>query len=111
MHRALANECRKEGTLTKSIFDVAQDYDMRVIGQNLARAREACGLKIQDVAEYLNVSYQVVWKWEHGLCLPQTDKALALMVLYGAEARDLIGSKEEDRGSSSHINGILLGFL
>lgn len=86
-----------------TFFDVAPDYDLELIGKNLERIRIAAGFTRNDVADYFCISYQVVWKWENGICLPQSDKMLALLEFYHANVHDVIGRREEDRESSSRF--------
>ena len=76
------------------------EYDVKVIGSNLRRLRQARNLTVEEVRQYLCLgSVQAVYKYETGVSLPQADTMLALMELYNAGPRDLVGKEaasEED---------------
>ena len=86
-------------------------YDMKMIGNNLKRLREAKNLSVDEVREYLRLgSVQAVYKYEKGKSYPQADTLFALMELYEADLYDIIcgaqapcGAKEEDQRSSSCV--------
>lgn len=68
------------------------EYDMKSIGNNLRRLREARHLTVEEVREYLCLgSVQAVYKYEKGKGYPQADTMFALMELYGASLFDIIG--------------------
>lgn len=74
-----------------------KEYDLRIIGQNLRKFREAKGLSVEEVRDYLQIGYrQSVYKWEEGICLPQADTLLALMELYHIELGDIISDIGQD---------------
>ena len=67
------------------------EYDMKVIGENLKRLREAKSLSVKDVQEYLRLgSVQAIYKYENGKGYPQVDTMFALMELYEADLCDII---------------------
>ena len=67
------------------------EYDMKVIGNNLKRLREAKSLSVKDVQEYLGLgSVQAIYKYESGKGYPQVDTMFALMELYGADLYDIV---------------------
>lgn len=67
------------------------EYDMKVIGDNLKRLREAKSLSVKDVQEYLGLgSVQAIYKYESGKGYPQVDTMFALMELYGADLYDIV---------------------
>ncbi len=41
--------------------------DMKKIGKTICYLRKKQGLTQQDIAKYLNVSFQAVSKWERGV--------------------------------------------
>ena len=91
------------------------EYDLVKIGNNLRRLRQAKGLSVEEVRQYLMIgTTQAIYKYENGKSYPQTDTLLALMALYGATIEEIIGgpvtvgcSYEEDlEGSSSVIYAI-----
>ena len=51
--------------------------------QNYRRAREAAGVKVEQVAVYLGVSPTTVYNWERGNTNPDADKVKAMAELYG----------------------------
>ena len=87
------------------------EYDMKIIGENLKRLREAKSLSVKDVQEYLGFgSVQAIYKYENGKGYPQVDTMFALMELYEADLCDIICkhevvvcSFEENREPSSVI--------
>ena len=73
-----------------------REYDKRVIGENLRFFREQKNMSVEQVRRYLRIgSQQAIYKWEEGVCYPQTDTLLALMELYDVEWRDIIYSRKE----------------
>ena len=84
---------------------IRPEYDLKIIGQNLKRLREARNLTVKDVQEYLCLgSVQAVYKYETGKGYPQTDTMFALMELYDANLYDITRKREEDDRSSSVIS-------
>ncbi len=81
---------------------IRNEYDMKVIGDNLRSLRLANGYSVEDIREFLCLgSVQAVYKYEYGTSYPPGDTLLALMQLYNADIYDIIGGKEEDEKSSS----------
>ena len=71
------------------------EYNMKLIGYNLRRLREAMNFSVEEVRQYLRLgSVQAVYKYEKGVSYPPADTMFALMELYGAELRDIIGGHE-----------------
>ena len=71
------------------------EYDMKLIGRNLRRLREAKHLSVEEVREYLRLgSVQAVYKYERGKGYPQADTMFALMELYEADLQDIICDHE-----------------
>ena len=90
-----------------------REYDLKLIGRNLRRLREASGLSVRDVSEHLYLgSVQAVYKYERGRGFPQADTLLALMELYGIhDIRELVEErheKGEDLASSPLLFEVLL---
>lgn len=82
------------------------EYDMKVIGQNLKRLREAKKLSVDEVREYLCLgSVQAVYKYEKGKSYPQADTMFALMELYEADLYDIVTNYEEGAQPSSAVSG------
>lgn len=78
------------------------EYDMKLIGRNLKRLREAHQFSVEDIKEYLCLgSVQAVYKYESGNGYPQADSLLALMQLYRADITDIISGMEDEKNSSS----------
>ena len=90
-----------------------REYDLKLIGRNLRRLREASGLSVRDVSEHLYLgSVQAVYKYERGRGFPQADTLLALMELHGIhDIRELVEErheKGEDLASSPLLFEVLL---
>ncbi len=82
------------------------EYDMKLVGNNLRRLREAKNLSVDDVRRYLCLgSVQAVYKYEKGKSYPQADTMFALMELYDANLYDITRNHEEDEQSSSFVIG------
>ena len=80
------------------------EYDLKVVGKNLKRLREAKNLSVDQVREYLCLgSVQAVYKYEKGRSYPQADTMFALMELYDAQLNDIVKNFEEDLESSSFL--------
>lgn len=76
-------------------MQIRPEFDARVIGQNLRRLRKEKKLSAEYVRDYLCfASVQAVYKQERGECFPQADTLLALMLLYNADIRDIVGVNE-----------------
>ena len=76
-------------------MQIRPEFDPRVIGQNLRRLRKEKKLSAEYVRDYLCfASVQAVYKQERGECFPQADTLLALMLLYNADLRDIVGINE-----------------
>ncbi len=52
--------------------------DMLVVGSAIKKAREACGLTQEKLAEQVGVSAQAVSKWEHGKNLPDIENLMMI---------------------------------
>lgn len=62
---------------------------MKSVGKNLRKLREAKGLSVRDVRQYLKLgSVQAIYKYENGVSYPPLDKFLAMMELYDAQWQD-----------------------
>lgn len=71
-----AREEKKE--IRKSLGDVLKENRLR------------CKMTQEFVAESLGVSRQAVSKWENGIADPSTSNLLALALLYGVSAEELL---------------------
>lgn len=60
------------------------------LGANLAKARRARGLTQEQVAMHVYVTAQAVSKWENGKSEPDLGTLLALSLLLGVTADDLL---------------------
>lgn len=82
------------------------EYDMKRIGRNLKRLRESNRLSVDEVRKYLCLgSVQAVYKYEKGVSCPPADTMFALMELYKAELRDIIGDHETEQSVCSMAPG------
>lgn len=61
------------------------------IGSNIYKLRKEIGLTQTQMAEYLNVSFQTVSKWERGLCFPDITLLPGLAELLGTSVDALLG--------------------
>lgn len=68
-----------------------REYDIRMVGQNLRRLREAKNLTVEEVRAYLQLgSVQAVYKYAAGRSYLPTDAMFALMQLYQADLYDIL---------------------
>lgn len=83
-----------------------------MINENLKTLRTLHRLTQEEVAEKINVSRQVVAKWEKGESVPDINSCLALANLYGVTLDNLVSYKEEVEGiavppKGKHFFGIV----
>lgn len=68
-----------------------REYDIKLVGQNLRRLREANHFTVEEVRAYLQLgSVQAVYKYEAGRSYPPADAMFALMQLYHADLYDIL---------------------
>ncbi len=67
------------------------------LGESLCRARKACGLSQEEVAEKLGVSRQTISKWETDETLPDIRQAKRLSTLYHVTLDELVSFDIEVR--------------
>ena len=88
---------KAKGNIGKELslqFRTRKEYDLKIVGANLKKLREAKGLSVADVRDYLQLgSVQAVYKYESGKNFPQADTLLALMELYDATVEDIVGAQ------------------
>ena len=86
-----------------------REYDLITIGKNLKRLRLKNHFSVEEVRDYLCLgSVQAVYKYERGKGYPQVDTMFALMELYGATLKDIVGETHEEGSSPSspHLRGL-----
>lgn len=64
---------------------------MLKIGENIKELRKAQDVTQEKLADYLNISYQAVSKWENGLALPDITLLPQLANFFGVTADELLG--------------------
>ena len=75
--------------------------DMENFGSRLKMFRLQNHLTVEQVRCHLQLeSVQAIYKWEKGKCLPQADRLLWLMQLYGINAEDLLPLKDYENSAS-----------
>ena len=62
---------------------------------NMRKAREAAGVKQEEVARLLNVSQGTISSWESGITLPRGARLAALAQFYGVTTDYLLGISEQ----------------
>lgn len=83
------------------------EYDLKVIGKNLKRLREAKKLSVEEVRQYLRLgTTQAVYKYESGNGYPQADTLLALMELYEADLHDIVDEHNDVDLCSSQTESV-----
>lgn len=72
--------------------------DNRMVGNTIAKLRQARNMTQQQLASALNVSHQAVSKWENGAALPDIETMMALTHFFGITVEQLIsGDVPESR--------------
>lgn len=64
---------------------------MLKIGEKIKELRKAQDVTQEKLADYLNISYQAVSKWENGLALPDLSFIPAISYFFGVSADYLLG--------------------
>ncbi len=64
---------------------------MLKIGEKIKELRKAQDITQEKLADYLNISYQAVSKWENGLALPDITLVPQLANFFGVSADELLG--------------------
>ncbi len=65
------------------------------IGEKIKELRKAQDVTQEKLADYLNISYQAVSKWENGLALPDITLIPALSNFFGVTSDYLLGIKAD----------------
>ena len=87
--------------LRKPFLDVSPDFYAqhysgdRVIGKRLEMYREMRGISRQELADYMNVSRQTVYRWEQGTRTPDILTLIKLIRLLGIELEDVLKTLDE----------------
>ena len=76
------------------------------IGKRIKDLRKSQDVTQEKLADYLNISYQSVSKWENGLALPDLTLIPALSNFFGVSADYLldIGPETGDAGVKKYID-------
>lgn len=69
---------------------------MLKIGEKIKELRKAQDVTQEKLADYLNISYQAVSKWENGLALPDVTLIPALAIFFGVSADYLLDIDTEN---------------
>ncbi|PKK39659.1 hypothetical protein ABB02_00999 [Clostridiaceae bacterium JG1575] len=72
-------------------------FEMKIIGQRIARYRKASNRTQQDLADALGVTYQAVSNWERGQSMPDILRLKDLARLFALPLDDLLDPEEEVR--------------
>lgn len=64
---------------------------MLKIGEKIKELRKAQDVTQEKLADYLNISYQAVSKWENGLALPDITLLPQLANFFGVTVDELLG--------------------
>ena len=65
--------------------------DMSATGANIARLRKQRGLSVRDLQAYFGFEEpQAIYKWQHGICLPNVDNLLALSALLNVPMEQIL---------------------
>lgn len=70
---------------------------MIIIGEKIKSLRKQQNITQEKLAEYLNISYQAVSKWENGTALPDVTLIPQIANFFGVSADFLLGMKEKEQ--------------
>lgn len=70
---------------------------MIIIGKQIKSLRNQQNITQEKLAEYLNISYQAVSKWENGAALPDVTLIPQIANFFGVSADFLLGMKEKEQ--------------
>ena len=77
---------------------------MLKIGEKIKELRKAQDVTQEKLADYLNISYQAVSKWENGLALPDITLIPALAGFFGVSADYLLGIDDRNTVDVTGLN-------
>lgn len=66
------------------------------IGERIKELRKAKGITQEDLAKYLNVSFQAISKWENGISYPDITIVPAVANFFSVTTDELFGMKEQE---------------
>ena len=70
---------------------------MLKIGEKIKELRKAQDVTQEKLADYLNISYQAVSKWENGLALPDITLLPQLANFFGVTVDELLGATKPEQ--------------
>ena len=76
---------------------------MENIGKRIKELRRARDMTQERLAEYLNVSFQAISKWETGIAAPDLSMIAPLTKIFGVTADELLGLNEPDKETEALI--------
>lgn len=79
--------------------------DKEKVGCAIARQRKAKGLTQKQLADLLNISYQAVSRWEHGLSMPSLDMIYDIARILETTVDFLLNGLPEERQIISYMDG------
>lgn len=79
--------------------------DKEKVGRAIARQRKEKGLTQKQLADLLNISYQAVSRWEHGLSLPSLDMIYDIAKTLDTTVDFLLNGFAEERKIISYMDG------
>ncbi len=79
--------------------------DLVATGARIKELRIQNHLTVQEVADFMGVSVQAIFKWQRGDALPTLENSLALSKLFGTTVNEILcecryGYEEDERSSS-----------
>lgn len=65
--------------------------DMVKTGKNIKRLRKKMGLSVKDLQSIFGFTTpQVIYKWQHGDCIPSIDNLLVLATIFKVSMEDIL---------------------
>ncbi len=78
--------------------------DKEKVGRAIAKQRKVKGLTQKQLADLLNVSYQAVSRWEHGISLPSVDMMYDIAQTLEITVDSLLNGLAEERKIISYLD-------
>ena len=86
-----------------------KNVDSKAIGLRIWRARDKRGVSAAGLAKEMNVSFQTLYKWESGLCMPRLPKLERLARILHVSIHWLLMGENPGNLESYPDEGLTLG--
>ena len=77
--------------------------DTEATGRQIRDLRNECDLSMLNMSEMLGVTFQAVYKWEKGICLPDIANLVMLARILKTTDDDILVVRYEEPGQSERM--------